>query len=527
MGNQWYNEPKTLDAVFDVISDITFCGSSQQYGGFTLPNVEKVLRPYAEKSFKIYVDKYTERFAKYGVPQDKIEEAALEDVENDFEQGFQGWECRFNTVSSSRGDYPFITTTFGNGTSLFEKMAIKAILKVRQGGQGKEGFKKPVLFPKLVFLYDENLHGAGKEHEDLFDAAIECISKTMYPHMLSLTGDDTLLSAMYKKYGKVVSPMGCRAFLAPWYERGGMEPADENDQPVFTGRFNLGAISLNLPMILAKSREDKVDFYTTLDEYLELIRGLHKRTYDYIGEMRASTNPLGFCEGGFYGGNLKPDEKIRPLLRPMTMSFGITALNELQELYNSTSLVQDGKFAIEVMEYINKKLDEYKKEDNILYAIYGTPAESLCGTQVQQFRAKYGVVEKVSDKDYFSNSFHCHVGEDITPIQKQDFEKRFWNLHKGGRVQFFRFSKKYNKKAIKDIIRRGMVMGFYEGAVCPLAYCEDCGAESDSETECTHCGSTNLTVLDIVCGYLGYRKIKGDTRFNAAKLAEVHDRKCM
>jgi ribonucleoside-triphosphate reductase len=203
MGNQWYNEPKTLDAVFDVISDITFCGSSQQYGGFTLPNVEKVLRPYAEKSFKIYVDKYTERFAKYGVPQDKIEEAALEDVENDFEQGFQGWECRFNTVSSSRGDYPFITTTFGNGTSLFEKMAIKAILKVRQGGQGKEGFKKPVLFPKLVFLYDENLHGAGKEHEDLFDAAIECISKTMYPHMLSLTGDDTLLSAMYKKYGKV------------------------------------------------------------------------------------------------------------------------------------------------------------------------------------------------------------------------------------------------------------------------------------------------------------------------------------
>ncbi len=145
-----------------------------------------------------------------------------------------------------------------------------------------------------------------------------------------------------------------------------MEPADENDKKViYEGRFNLGAISLHLPMILAKAKRESKDFYEVLDYYLEMIRGLHKRTYDYIGEMRASVNPVAYCQGGFYGGNLKPDEKIRKILPPMTMSFGITALNELQELYNGKSLVEDGRFALEVMEYINKKLKKYKKEDGI------------------------------------------------------------------------------------------------------------------------------------------------------------------
>ena len=158
--------------------------------------------------------------------------------------------------------------------------------------------------------------------------------------------------------------MGCRAFLSPWYERGGMEPADENDVPVFVGRFNIGAVSLHLPMILAKARAENTDFYEVLDFYLEMIRGLHKRTYDYLGEMRASTNPLAYCEGGFYGGHLKPSDKIRPLLRPMTASFGITALNELQELYNGKSIAEDGEFALEVLRYINDKINVYKKEDS-------------------------------------------------------------------------------------------------------------------------------------------------------------------
>ena len=165
----------------------------------------------------------------------------------------------------------------------------------------------------------------------------------------------------------------CRAFLSPWYEKGGMHPIDENDVPVFEGRCNLGVVSLHLPMILAKSRQESRDFYEVLDEYLELIRGLHKRTYDYIGELRASVNPIAFCEGGLYGGNLKPEDKIKSILPPMTMSYGITALNELQRLYNGKSIREDGEFALEVMKHIQLYIDRIKEEDHILYAIYGTP----------------------------------------------------------------------------------------------------------------------------------------------------------
>ena len=522
MGNLWYNEPKTLDVAFDVIGDIVLSAASQQYGGFTVPSVENILAPYAEKSYA----KYLEKYRKLELPEEKVEEVALADVQRDMEQGFQGWEYKFNSVSSSRGDYPFITMTAGTGTSRFAKMATMTMLKVRKGGQGKAGHKKPVLFPKVVFLYDEKLHGPGGELEDVFEAGIDCSSKTMYPDWLSLTGKGYIAS-MYKKYGKIISPMGCRAFLSPWYERGGMHPADEKDVPVFEGRFNIGVVSLHLPMILAKSRQEGRDFYEVLDYYLELIRKIHIRTYAYLGEMKASTNPLAYCEGGFYGGHLGLHDKIKPLLKAATASFGITAFNELQQLYNKKSLVEDGQFALEVLVHINKKIDEFKEEDGNLYAIYATPAENLCGLQVKQFRKKYGIIENVSDREYVSNGFHCHVTEDITPIQKQDLEYRFWELSNGGKIQYVKYPVSYNKEAIRTLVRRAMRMGFYEGVNLSLAYCDDCGHEELEMDVCPVCGSKNLTKIDRMNGYLSYSRVKGDTRLNEAKMAEIAERVSM
>ena len=332
------------------------------------------------------------------------------------------------------------------------------------------------------------------------------------------------MASIYKNYGKIISPMGCRAFLSPWFERGGMEPADENDQPVFVGRFNIGAVSLHLPMIYAKAQQESRDFFEVLDYYLNLIRKIHIRTYDYLGEMKASTNPLAYCEGGFLGGHLGIHDKIKPLLKSATASFGITALNELEELADKKSLVEDGSFALKVMEYINKRISEFKKEDGHLYAIYGTPAENLCGLQIQQFRKKYGIIENVSDREYVSNSFHCHVTEDITPIQKQDKEERFWNLFNGGKIQYVRYPIDYNKGAV---VRRAMKKGFYEGVNLSLAYCDDCGYQQLEMDVCPKCGSKNLTKIDRMNGYLSYSRVKGDTRLNAAKMAEIADRKSM
>lgn len=215
MGNLWYTEPKSLDTAFDIMGDIILSTAAQQYGGFTVPQVDKILAPYAEKSYNKYKQEYfdiTDPFIKeLELSQNHLlgeaDKYATKKVEREFEQGWQGIEYKLNTVGSSRGDYPFTTMTFGLATDKFGKMASITFLKVHQEGQGKDGFKKPVLFPKLVFLYDSKLHGKGCVNEDVFEAGIECSSKTMYPDWLSLEGG-SYIGDMYQKYGEVISPMG-------------------------------------------------------------------------------------------------------------------------------------------------------------------------------------------------------------------------------------------------------------------------------------------------------------------------------
>ena len=524
MSNIWYTEPKTLQTAFNVMGDVIINTTAMQYGGFTVPEVDTVLKRYAKMSFDMYYQEYLDIKGKEY--REEAEEYAWRKTIRECEQGYQGIEYKLNTVSSSRGDYPFVTFSFGVDADKFAVMITKTILDVHCKGQGKKGFKKPTLFPKLVFLYDKKVHGKDGVLRDSFLTAIKCSEKTMYPDYLSLSGEG-YVPQMYKKYGKIVSPMGCRAFLSPWYENGGMHPIDKNDKPVFTGRFNIGVVSLHLPMILAKAREEQKDFYEVLDYYLEMIRHIHIRTYRYLAKRRASTNPLAYCQGGFYGGHLKPDDSVEEVLKSATASFGITALNELQVLYNGKSIVEDGQFALDVMKYINMKTTEFKEEDHILYAIYGTPAENLCGLQVKQFRKKYGIIPGVSSREYVSNSFHCGVWEDITGIEKQDLEDRFWDLFRGGRIQYVRYNLSYNTKAMVTYIERAMEKGLYEGVNLSLAYCNHCGHEELDMDCCPKCGSHDLTKIERMNGYLSYSRVHGDTMLNDSKMAEISERKSM
>ncbi len=573
-GFEWenigYNEPKDVRSACNLISDITRNCASRQYGGFTVPEIDSVLAPYAEKSYLGYLDEFKALTEEVGGTYDekKADEFAWSKTKRDLEQGFQGFEHTFNTVASSRGDYPFTTFTGGCDETRFGTLVWEVALEVRRHGQGHPGHKRPAIFPKLVFLYTKQLHGEGKKLNWLYKIGVECSGKARYPDWLSLDRPDEKIadSALanhvepsiakvfhkYHKFGvsrwyldgnrrvqenpqwvdSIVSPMGCRAYLSPLYQSGNLTPVNENDRPVFTGRFNGGAISLNLPMILRKAQVEGKDFFKVLDYYLDRINQLHIKTYYYLSKLKASFDPVAFCQGGF--GYLKPTDNIEPLVRKATFSFGFTALNELQELYNGHSLYQEKDnpdcFAYKTLKYISDYVEEkkthYGKDIPYIAAIYGTPAESLCGTQLNQFKKKYGVIKNVSDRAYFTNSFHRHVSEDITPFEKQDAEFRYFHLASGGHIQYCRFTTGRNLKYISQAIERARKLGYYFGVNIAKSYCNHCGTTvDDNEDVCPVCHSTDITTINRVCGYLGYSKVAGSTKRNDAKRAEIRDRK--
>ena len=688
MGNIEYTEPKSLDVAFGVIADVMLNAGSFQYGGLTVCEFDKLIAPYAEKSYQNYLKEYREIKESDGeqVDDQKADKYAYNKVKRDMEQGVQQLECRFNSVNSARGDYPFTSITFGLGVGRWETLFSSVCMRVRKEGQGSK-VKVPVLFPKLSFFYDPELHGEGKELEWLFDEAIDCSSKSMYPDFISL--ESGYQGDIYKKYKKPISRMGCvsgshvityrekgsdssltvsleafwdllsqlhkplnlnpsnpissdfielnnievldvntfvnckriirnpdvhdwykvtlnncqviyctadhywtvnnqyavqttdltlndevpvvkdgsvcligikeikfigeyeeysydlstetehfncdtlrshncRAQLSPWFIKGGITPADDTDEPVYVGRFNLGAIALHFPMIAAKAKEENKDFYEVLEYYVDIVRGIHKKTVEFISHKKAGINPLGFCEGGFLNGHLNPDEEIGlDFLKPMTISFGVIALNEASVLMTGKKISEDNSFAIDVLKWMNDYIAKYKKIDGILYALYGVPGESLVGKMVKQFRKKYGTVEEVSDHEYMTNSFHCCVRDDITQIEKQDIEYPMYHLCTGGNIQYCRYPLQYNIDAIKALVRRAMKLGFYEGVNFQLDFCPHCGERFIDSDVCPKCGSDDIIRIERVVGYLGMSKIRGKSFFNDEKMVEYKERVSM
>ena len=519
MSNVTYTEPTSVLSALQVIGDITLVATAQQFGGFTIPEIDKILLPYAKKTFQKAYDKYRELNC-YGA---FIE--AWADLERELEQGFQSLELKLNTVPCSRGDFAFTTLTFGTWDIMMDdldrdimKLIGESILNTRMKGHGG----KQVVFPKLVFLYDENKIKEDEDHRKLFEKAVECSSKCMYPDYLSL--NHGVVGDIYQRTGAITSPMGCRAYLSEWHD-------PDTDEAITVGRCNIGAVSLNLPLIYKKAKTLHTTFHAELYKQLEIIREFFKKRYDMIRHTKACTNPMCFTQGGLYKGNLKPDDEIGDLVDYMTASFGITALNELSILATGKTIAEDSTFADETVDFIKRVVDKFKHEDGYLYALYGTPAESLCGTQAKQYHTYcqyFGIEDELEGLEYFTNSFHCHVSEDLTPFEKQDKEFELFHKINGGHIQYIRVDNPENLKALQAMIERGMSMGFYQGVNFDAAYCEDCGKHSTNVGDtCPHCGSHNLSVISRVCGYLGYSNMNGHSRMNDAKMAEIKDRKSM
>lgn len=536
MSNVQYNEPKTVLSALQVIGDITLVATAQQFGGFTLAELDKVLLPYALKSEKAAREKYLEM----GVPADKADFYARKEVIRELEQGFQSLELKLNTVPCSRGDFAFTTITFGQWKiedySEAERAWLSKIgqvmLQVRRGGHGKD--HKPVVFPKLVYLYDQKQIEADAASVELFDEAVKTSSQCMYPDYLSLSSNYGSVSDIYQKYGAITSPMGCRAFLSLW--------RNEEGKAITIGRCNIGAVSLNLPIILSLAQKLypntwKEGFWTLLDERLEVIRAFLKKRYDIVRHQKCSSNPLAFTQGGFYEGTKSPDDIVGDMVRYMTASFGVTALDETTYLWSGKRLVEEGgEVSAQILRHLKKKLDQFKAEDGYLYAIYGTPAESLCATQAKQydtFCKKHNIDNVFAhtehySPEYFTNSFHVNVTEFLTPFEKQDKEFQDFHLCEGGHIQYVRLDNPENRDAVRAMIERGMKLGFYQGVNFDSAYCEDCGKNSTNVLfKCPHCGSSNLSVISRVCGYLGYSNVNGMSRMNDGKMAEIRNRVSM
>ena len=538
LSNTEYNEPQSAAAAIAVLSDVMNVIASNQYGGNTVPEIDDILDEYCEKSYQFYLKQYNEIREGLDVDPEKADKFAEERVRRELAQGFQSIELTFNSVSSSRGDFPFIAVTFGHRTSRWAALVSSVILQVRKEGQGKPGHKIPVVFPKLIFIYDSELHGPGKELEWLFKEAVECTKIAQYPDYLSLDlpaeGESpNYIGEVYHKWGCVVSPMGCRSFISPMFKNSGTwEPADDNDEFLYH-RCNLGVIALNLPMIYQKSKVEQKEYHEVLDYYLELTRGIHKRTFDYLCKLKASSSPLAFCEGGLDGGYLNPDDCIAPVLKNSTLSFGYGGLNELSLLATGKPLHEFQDFAVAELKYISDKCAEFKKQDGLLYAAYGIPGETALPLMNDQFIKKYGEVPGIIKKGgYLSNSFHCHVTADVTPIEKMDIESKFWNYSNGGKISHISINNIKNTEGIISLIRYGMSKGLYLGVNHPENHCIDCSShwegndhEDDIDSLCPICGSGNIVKIRRMNGYLSYTRTRsGKARFHEGKLKEIKDR---
>ena len=484
-------EPKRVMSACGAMYDILNTASAQQYGGFSVPEIDKIVAKYAIKEFQHTGDK----------------DGVLENIK----QGLQSLQHHINSNVSARGDTPFITFSFGcidGEDELFNEFQLAACLELLRYRQ-----KVEMTFPKLVCLYSTPIM---KKYPILLDECIETNRTTLYPDYVSL--DEGYSGELYKKYKLCHTPMGCRSFPTPL---GGYE----NPQKT-VGLFNVGVVSLNLPLIYMECSKKKLDFIEEVKKYTQMCIDFLDRRYEQIASMKCSSNPLGFCEGGFVGGNKNPDDLVGDIVNNMGASIGITALNELSVLRNGCELYlcdEEGyRKIIEVVEAI-KELVNKNCSNERHYSLYGTPAESLCGTQCAQFKKRFGIVEGVSDKPYFNNSFHMPVTADISPIEKMNLEYELFHIINGGHIQYVRVDEPENKQAIKKLVKYGMKKGFYQGININCISCEDCGEHFRKHpTVCPKCGSKNILEVGRVCGYKGFMN-----RMNDAKLAEIAERKCM
>jgi len=518
MNGKLIESPKSFQVACTVMTQIIAAVASNQYGGQSVDVSH--LGKYVRKSYEKFKNEFENEFGNK-LDKEMIEKLTLHRLKKEIASGVQTIQYQINTLMTTNGQSPFVTLFLNlkkDDPYIKENaMVIEEIITQRyQGIKNEKGVYVTPAFPKLIYVLDEHNCLKGGEYDYLTKLAVKCSSKRLYPDYISA-------KKMRENYeGNVFSPMGCRSFLSPW--------KDENGNYQFEGRFNQGVVSINLPQIgiIADGDEDK--FWSLLEERLELCKeALMCRHYSLLGTL-SNTSPIHWRYGAIT--RMEAGEKIDKLLKGgfSTISLGYIGIYETTKLVKGVSHTDPNghDFAIKLMKYLKDTTLRWKKETGLGFALYGTPAESLCYRFARIDKEKFGEITDITDKGYYTNSYHVDVREDIDAFEKLSFESEFQQLSTGGAISYVEIpNMKNNLKALEDLVKFIYDNIQYAEFNTKSDYCHVCGFDGEIivndnlEWECPNCGNKDKNKMNVTrrtCGYLG------ENFWNEGKTKEIKDR---
>lgn len=509
LGNADVDSPRSIQTATAQIAQIIANVSSSQYGGVTVNRIDELLRPYAEINYS----KHRDDAEQWIADPDTRHEYAVAKTRKDIYDAMQSLEYEINTLFTSNGQTPFTSVGFGLGTSWIEKEIQKSILRIRIDGLGRE--HRTAIFPKLIFTLRRGLNLSPDDpNYDIKKLAVECSTKRMYPDILSY---DKIVDLT----GSFKAPMGCRSFLQGWQ--------DEDGNDVSEGRMNLGVVTLNLPRIALESRGDQAEFWKIFDERLKIAGDALLYKARRTAEAKPENAPILYMHGTF-GKRLKTGEDVNQLFdkRRATVSLGYIGLYEVASVFYGGQWEDNPEakeFTLSILRRLKDQCGQWSGQYGYHFSVYSTPSESLTDRFCRLDREKFGEIDNVTDKDYYTNSFHYDVRKKPTPFEKIDFEKDYPQYAAGGFIHYCEYPVlKQNPKALEAVWDYAYDRVGYLGTNTPIDKCYKCGYSGEFEpTElgfrCPDCQNTDPSTCDVVkrtCGYLG----------NPQQRPMVHGRHC-
>ena len=518
MNGKLIESPKSFQVACTIVTQIIASVASSQYGGQSVD--VRHLGKYLRKSYNKYKKRYTEEFGDKIDPE-TLEKLITERLNDELKSGVQTIQYQINTLMTTNGQSPFVTLFLNlreDDEYIKENaMIIEEILRQRlEGIKNEAGVYVTPAFPKLIYVLDEHNCLKGGEYDYITELAIKCSAKRMYPDYISA-------KKMRENYeGNVFSCMGCRSFLSPW--------KDENGEYKWEGRFNQGVVSLNLPQIaiLAKGDDDK--FWSLLDERLQLCYDALMCRHRALEGVTSDVSPVHWQYGAI--ARLKKGEGIDPLLHNgySTISLGYIGVYETTKLMRGVSHTDPvgEEFALKLMHKLRAACDKWKSDTGLGFGLYGTPAESLCYRFARIDKERFGTIKDVTDKGYYTNSYHVDVREKIDAFSKFRFESQFQTISSGGAISYVEIpNMRNNLDALAEVVRYIYDNIQYAEFNTKSDYCHVCGYDGeiiindDGEWECPQCGNKDHNKMNVTrrtCGYLG------ENFWNVGKTKEIKAR---